>query len=179
MDFRIVASLTMMISRCWRSLLDGAERAHAQRRRTKSGAIGAGRVSSMRTMAGYFSSSFSPVSSGSISNSAPKRLSSAAFIVFEVALFGMNRLARVVEPAHERKVCSVILEDLQAFRYGQCRSWVIFERFSPVVAVSRPIRRGVAIIRSETAASGPSSAWQKYHSDCFFELHRRLPGTLH
>src|SRR5262249_50002353 len=39
-----------------------------------------------------FSSSFSPVSPGSIANSAPKRLSSAAFIVFEVAFPGMNRL---------------------------------------------------------------------------------------
>src|SRR5260370_18624080 len=129
MAVRIVAWLTMMISHCWRSLLDGAERAHAQRRRSKSGAIGRGKYRRCERWPAIFSSSFSPVSSGSISNSAPKRLSSAAFIVFEVALFGMNRLARVVEPAHERKVCSVILHNLQAFPYGQRRAWVLFCRF--------------------------------------------------
>src|SRR5262252_4493206 len=48
-------------------------------------AFGRGKNRRCERWPAIFSSSSSPVSSGSISNSAPKRLSSAAFIAFEVA----------------------------------------------------------------------------------------------
>ena len=47
------------------------------------------------------------------------------------------------------------------------------------VPASPTTRRGVATIWIETAANGPSPGLQKYHSDCFSDLHRRCQGTLH
>ncbi len=48
-----------------------------------------------------------------------------------------------------------------------------------IVPASPTTGWGVATIWIETAASGPSSGLQKYHSDCFSDLHRRSQGTLH
>jgi len=42
-------------------------------------------------------------------------LSSAAFIVFEVALFGMNRLARVVTPPMTGKFVALFLKTCRRF----------------------------------------------------------------
>src|SRR5262249_55666381 len=47
------------------------------------------------------------------------------------------------------------------------------------VPASPTTRRGVVTIWIETAANGPSPGLQKYHSDCFSDLHRRCQGTLH
>jgi hypothetical protein len=82
-------------------------------------------------MAGYFFQFVQPGQVGINLEFGAKALEQRGVYCLPSRIIRHDRLARVVEPAHERKVCSVILEDLQAFRYRQCRGWVIFDRFSP------------------------------------------------
>src|SRR5262249_56897835 len=145
---------TMMISHCWRSLLDGAERAHAQRRRSKSGSIGRGKYRRCERWPAIFSSSFSPVSPGSIANSAQKRLSSAAFIVFEVAFPGMNRLP---EGKHRTRNLPTLLACLSL----RCREMASEAVNQILLRIRPPQDRRIAAFRSRMYVGSGSIATEE------------------
>src|ERR1700730_792130 len=91
----------------------------------------AGQVSSMRTMAGYFFQFVEPGQFGINLEFGAKALEQRPIYCLR---------SRIIRHEPPRTCCrprppagrfvAVILEDLQAFRYGQCRSSIIFERFN-------------------------------------------------
>src|SRR3984893_7126463 len=82
MPARMAMCVTMTMSHCCKSLLDGAESAQAQSSRNRSGAMGRGRKRRCERWPAIWASSSRPGSAGSIAMSSPKRSDSAAAIAF-------------------------------------------------------------------------------------------------
>src|ERR1700730_6636083 len=142
----------------------------------QSGLDRAGQVASMRTMAGYFFQFVQPGELGINLEFGAKALEQGPIYCLRSRIIRHEpprARCRPRPPAGKSVALFLKTPGVSIRPMSQLRH---FRAIQPVVAAARTIRGtirgGVAIIRRETAASGPSSAWQKYHSDCFFELYR-------